>query len=352
LTKATASTSPNIAFIKYWGARDLDEAIPQNPSISMTLSRCRTRTTVEFRPGARDPDVVSLPVKRCEGDRSVAAERVLPLEEIALVGAPEAFSAKACRHLDRLRSWAGLRGQFLVATENNFPSDAGIASSASGFAALAVAAVRALGRSPDGPELSSLARLSGSGSAARSVYGGFVIWPANGEDARFPAVPLFPAEHWDLRDLIVIVESGPKPVSSRDGHARASTSPHFIERQCLLPKRLETVHRAIATASLDELGPVLEEEAIELHLIAMSSKPPIFYWKPATLDVLDRVRSLREVGAAVGWSTMDAGANVHVLCEAHHEATLLRELEAVPGVVRVIPDRVGEGPRLESEHLF
>ena len=138
------------------------------------------------------------------------------------------------------------------------------------------------------------------------------------------------AEHWDLRNVIAVVEIGPKTVSSLEGHRRATTSPYYAKRLELLPDRLDKVRRAIRERDLDALGPVLEEEAIDLHLITMSSHPPIFYWSPGTLAVLRAVRELRQEGLAA-WATMDAGANVHVICDADSEDDVAERLENLPG---------------------
>ena len=332
--RATAVAPANIAFVKYWGAVDLERAIPRNPSISMTLSRCVSRTTVEVLPGARDDEVL------------LAAEAAPPAP------APEAFAARVRGHLEAIRRWAGLApgdARFRVTTANSFPAAAGMASSASGFAALAVAAAAALGRRPDGGETSALARASGSGSAARSVLGGYVEWPAPGgapDDPR--AVQLAPAGHWDLRDVVAVVESGPKQISSLDGHRLAPTSPHFARRQELLPGRLDRVRRAIRARDVELLGETIEEEAIELHLVAMSSRPPVFYWAPGTLEVLAAVRELRREGVAA-WSTMDAGANVHVIVPAADEPAVADRLAGLATVRRIVRDGVGTGPYLEVD---
>jgi diphosphomevalonate decarboxylase len=199
-------------------------------------------------------------------------------------------------------------------------------------------------------ELSLLARRSGSGSAARSVFGGYVEWPSVADPAA-PARQVAPPEHWELCDLIAVVSSRPKRVSSRDGHARAASSPHFARRLAELPGRLETMRRALLERDLEALGAALEAEAIELHLVAMSSTPPIFYWLPGTLEVLARVRSLREAGVAV-WATMDAGPNVHLICERANEGAVAEAVSGLPAVERLIRDRVGCGPRRSDEHLF
>ncbi len=328
---ATATAPSNIAFVKYWGARDLERAVPFHPSISMTLERCWTRTTVAFEAGAAEPDEVWA-ADESGGRHPAGAE----------------FRERVCRQLDRLREAAGARGRFLVATRNSFPAGAGLASSASGFAALTLAGAKAVGLELSAEGLSSLARSSGSGSAARSVLGGYVEWPAG---PNLSARQLAPASHWDLRDVIAVVEEESKAVSSLEGHRRAPTSPHFETRLRLLPERLRLVREAIAGRSLELLGPALEEEAIELHLVAMSSRPPAFYWKPGTLRVLEAVRAMREDGCEA-WATLDAGANVHVVCAPRWEAWVHRELSRLPEVRRVIVDGVGQGPRYESEHLL
>lgn len=331
--RATVTAPSNIAFIKYWGARDLAKALPMNGSISMTLTECVSRSTVSFAEGSDEPDRIEIAG-----------------EDGSLSAPPVSFRERAVAHLDRVRRWAHRSGSFRVATRNSFPTGAGIASSASGFAALTLASTRALGLKLSTPELSDLARMSGSGSAARSVLGGYVEWSPQGEAAGH-AVALAPASHWDLRDVIAIVDHGEKDVSSLDGHRVASSSPHYEARLRMLPERMAIVRRSIAERDFTALGPVLEEEAIELHLIAMSSKPPIFYWKPGTVQVLERLRQLRRDGLSA-WATMDAGANVHVICAPSSESAVIAALEGLSGVSGVLLDGAGDGPREELEHLF
>jgi diphosphomevalonate decarboxylase len=337
MSKTSVSVPANIAFIKYWGARDLDRGLPMNSSISMTLEHCVTQCTVELLGHAGE-------------------DEVWLAEPDGGFGAPDPEFAQRLRdHLDRIRKWAGRRESLRVATRNTFPTAGGLASSASGFAALTLAAAGALGKQASRRELSLLARRSGSGSACRSVLGGFVEWAApqgNGEsDEDSHARQIADADHWDLRDVIAVVEIGPKAVSSLEGHRRALTSPYYDKRQELLPARLESVRRAIRERDLAALGPVIEEEAVDLHLIAMSSHPPVFYWSPGTIAVLRAVRELRQEGLAA-WATMDAGANVHVVCDADSEDDVAERLEDLPAVGFVIRDAVGRGPDEEIEHLF
>jgi len=330
--RVTVSAPANIAFVKYWGARDLERALPHHPSISMTLEVCRSVTTVEPR-----EDLARDEVRLAGADGRLEAPG-------------EAFADRVRRHLEAIRARTGRKERFHVVTRNTFPAAAGLASSASGFAALAAAVDRALGLGADAGELSVLARLSGSGSAARSVLGGYVEWPAEpGDDA--PAARISPAAHWDLRCVIALLETGQKEISSLEGHRRAATSPHFARRLELVPERLDAVRRAVRDRDLSSLGRVLEREAIELHAIAMTSEPPIFYWRPATLEVLAAVRELRR-GGARAWSTMDAGANVHVICPPEDEPMVAAALAVAPGVGGLIRDRVGDGPREEEADLL
>lgn len=330
--KATMVAPANIALIKYWGTRDLNLTLPFNPSLSMTLRECATRTTVEL---AEKADVDEILVRTPGGN---------------LQGASEAFAEGVVRHLDKLRAWAGVSHRFRVATENSFPMGAGLASSASGFAALALTVIECLDREVSLQTASGLARQSGSGSAARSVMGGYVEWPAAGRGDG-SAEQVFTAGHWDLRDVVVVLDTTEKRVSSRQGHKLAETSPYFEHRLAQVPQRLAEVRQAIAARDFARLAPVVEEEAIDLHLIAMSSRPPIFYWLPGSLAVLQMARDLRENGVEV-CSTMDAGANVHLICTGAAEDRVIEALGELPEVHKVIRDGVGDGPRVDDRHLF
>ena len=331
--KATAAAAANIAFIKYWGIRDEELILPVNPSISMTLSACRSRCTVELLgAGARD-------------------EVLLRDEDGGLAPAPERFAAGVLAQVRRLSERIGESAPVRVAAHNNFPTGAGLASSAAGFSALTVAVLGAFGHEPGATELSVMARLSGSGSAARSVFGGYVEWPAGPHEGAGHAVQLAPPEYWDLCNVIAIVDPSPKSVSSREGHRVAPTSPYWERRQEQLPERLEIVRRAIAMRDLTLLGPVIEKDAVELHRVAMSSRPPIFYWQAGTLAVLEAARRLREKGVEA-YCTIDAGPNVHVICRPRDEDRVAAALEQLDHVRWVIRDRVGGAPTLESEHLF
>lgn len=334
LGRATYVAPANIAFIKYWGIRDEARVIPTNASISMTLSDCTSKCTVEF-------------------DRDIEADEIW----FRPVGgrfepAAESFGGPVRRHLEALRVRAGRSGGFRVWTENRFPTGAGIASSASGFSALALAASAAMGAPPqDATEASLLARMSGSGSAARSVLGGYVEWPAGEEGAsELGATQLAAADHWNLSDVVAVVDATPKTVSSRAGHRRAPSSPRFEPRLEELEARLDVVRAAIARRDIEALGETVEVEAIDLHHVAMSSRPPIYYWKPGTFSVLWSIRSLRSEGVPV-YATIDAGPNVHAICPAAYEERVAAAFESMPEVESVLRDRVGSGPFATTDHF-
>ncbi len=327
--KATGISCSNIAFIKYWGNRDHAKRVPLNDSLSMNLDHAVTTTTVAFNP-------------KLQNDR------------IALGGAElDAASPAATRviaHLDRIRARAKIETKARVESQNNFPSGTGIASSASAFAALTLAAMRAAGLELSERELTVLAR-QGSGSAARSIPSGFVECLTSWDSDRSYAASIAPPEHWDLRDVIAIVSTQAKAVGSTEGHSAAHSSPFLAERLNALPARFHRVRRAILAKDLALLGPAIEEEAIELHTIAMTSRPPIFYWTPGMVRVIQQMQSWRKDGLAV-YFTLDAGPNVHLICEATDAGQVAKLARGVEEVQDVIVNAPGAGARLIDEHLF
>lgn len=318
---ATAQASPNIAFIKYWGNRDSVLRLPVNGSISMNLDGLFTRTTVSFQPSlALDELVIN--------GREVTGKG---LERVSGI-------------LDIVRQAAGMSLRAEVVSENNFPTGAGIASSASAFAALALAATQAAGLSWSESAVSRLARL-GSGSASRSIPSGFVEWKMGTSDEDSFAVSIAPPEHWDLADCVAIISAGHKSTGSTEGHALAPTSPLQAARVADAPRRLELCRRAILERDFAAFANIIELDSDMMHAVMMTSQPALFYWKPATLAVMETVRTWRQDGLQVAY-TIDAGPNVHVLCpqsEMDAVQTLLRE---IPGVSNVLSATVGGPARL------
>ncbi|MBI5652383.1 MAG: diphosphomevalonate decarboxylase [Chloroflexi bacterium] len=325
--KATAEAKSNIAFIKYWGNRNNALRIPLNDNLSMNLDHAFTTTTVAF-------------------DAQINADQIV-------IGENEAQGAARDRviaHLDRVRAIAKIETRARVQSQNNFPMGAGIASSASAFAALSLAATRAAGLELSERDLSMLARL-GSGSACRSIPGGFVEWIAgHGGNASY-AYSLAAPAHWDLRDVIAIVSAEEKKVGSSDGHSIAHTSPFLLTRQNNLPARFHRVRHAIRARDLALLGPAIEEDAVELHLIAMTSRPPIFYWSPGMVRVIDAARAWRADGLAV-YFTLDAGPNVHLICESKDADQVASRAREIADVQQVIVNAPGDAARLIEAHLF
>jgi len=327
MNRATALACANIAFIKYWGNRDAALRLPLNNSISMNLDHATTTTTVAFDATLNDDEII-----------------------IGGQAANDAPRARVVAHLDRVRALAHIETRARVHSQNNFPMGAGIASSASAFAALSLAATRAAGLELSERELSILAR-QGSGSACRSIPGGFVEWLAGTESANSYAVPLAPPTFWDLRDVIVVVSTTEKRVGSTDGHAAAPTSPFLATRLAALPARLAHVRRALFARDLAALGVALEQDALELHFVAMTSIPPIYYWSPGMVRVIDTARTWRAEGLGV-YFTLDAGPNVHLICEAKDADQIAARARAIPDTHQVIINAPGGAARLVPEHLF
>lgn len=325
--RATARAGTNIALVKYWGARDPELNLPLNDSLSMTLSDAVTVTTVAWDPDLRTDEVY------------LDGERIL-----------DPRATRVSRHLDLIR--ADYYRMFArVASVNCFPAGTGLASSASGFAALTVAAIAAFDEGlPEERELSAWAR-RGSGSAARSIAGGFVHWHAGTGDEDSFAEQIFDPDWWDLRDLCVLVSASPKEVSSLQGHRLAAVHPFMPARQRELPGRLIAVQAALARRDLTTLGELVEQEALEAQALMLSSTPSCLYMLPGTVAVMHAVRRWREDGLPV-YLTLDAGPNPHLLCEGRYQEQVIDAVEKLLPRAKVIANRPGPGTMLVQEHLL
>jgi diphosphomevalonate decarboxylase len=323
IISATAVACPNIAFIKYWGDIDPSLHIPSNGSISMNLAELSTRTTVSFHPS-------------------------LSHDQFRLNGAPATGEAleRVNKLLNRVRQLSNISTFASVESHNNFPMAAGIASSASGFAALSLAASRAAGLSLDEKDLSRLAR-SGSGSACRSIPGGFVEWQAGHEDADSYAYSIAPPSHWNLVDCITLLSQTEKPVLSSVGHSLAYTSLLQPARVADAPQRLSMCKAAILEHDFDQLAEVVELDSNLMHAVMITSTPPLLYWQPATVAVMHAVQSWKKEGLPVCY-TIDAGPNIHVLCLGEQEERIVERLYQLPGVIKVLTAHPGGPARLEE----
>lgn len=309
--EASARACANIALAKYWGKADVQRNVPAVPSVSLTLDQLLTETRVRF-------------------DRSLGAD-VVRLDGRR---ATEAEADRVIAMLNRVRREARLRVKARVSSHNHFPTAAGLASSASGFAALAAAASAAAGIGFNARRLSALARAS-SASAARSIYGGFVELPAGSRgDVELAARQVAPPEHWNLRLVVALTEPGQKKVGSTEGMERSrKTSPYYQAWLEQAPKWSRKIKRAIKERELDTLGAAMEQSTLAFHCCAITSDPPIIYWAPATLAALATVRGLRGRGVSV-WATMDAGPHVKALCAASDASRVRQALDRTEGVTR------------------
>ena len=321
--RASARARANFALVKYWGKADAALNVPAVGSISITLDALWSDTQVEFDPR-------------------------LSADELVLDGARRAEQlGKVSSCLDVLRERAGVRTRARVASSNNFPTGAGLASSASGFAALAAAAAAALDLKLSPRELSVVAR-RGSGSAARSIFGGFVEMhagrAADGSDSF--AEPLLEADEWPLEVVIAITAKGEKEIGSRAGMTRsAETSPYYsawVQRQ---PADLTAARSAIRARDFQALAEIAEHNCLKMHAAAMAARPPLLYWNGATVLCLDAIVKLRAAGVPV-FFTVDAGPQVKAICLPAARPRVAATLREVPGVLELVPSRLGPGAEL------
>ena len=328
--EATATAHANIALIKYWGKADEELIIPRASSLSLTLDDLLTTTTVRFlsdEPTATD---------RASLDGKTVTGR--PLERITAL-------------LDLVRERAGIIAAAEVISSNRVPTAAGLASSASGFAALAGAAAAAAGLDLSDRELSRLAR-RGSGSASRSIFGGLAMWHAGDSDESSFAEPVEGSDQdgdfaSEVSLIVLVLNAGPKAVSSREAMRRTvETSPLYkpwlVEHSAQLRDALD----AIAARDLVRLGEAAEANALGMHAAMRASTPSIDYLSEASHAALRAVRDARAAGFPA-WATMDAGPNVKVLTSAERaeelQTWLEKSLEDLVPELRTIVTHAGPG---------
>ena len=327
----TVFAGTNIALVKYWGKRDKALNLPATGSLSLTLANLGSETTVCFDAGHADES----------GKDSVFLDGS---------PAPESFANRVHGFLDLIRDRADLRLPALVRTANSVPTAAGLASSAAGFAALALAASKAAGLSLTDDELSELAR-RGSGSAARSIVGGFALMSAgsraDGKDAI--ARPILDPGAWDVRLVVAMTATGQKAIgSSQAMELTARTSPYYPAWVASVDRDLEDARAAILDRDLDRLGLVAERSAMRMHASAMAADPHVLYWNPGTLAAMGAVKALR-AGKLSAYFTIDAGPHVKVLCAGKDAELVERTLAGTPGVLRTLSLSPGPGARILGE---
>ncbi|MBR7797850.1 MAG: diphosphomevalonate decarboxylase [Bacillota bacterium] len=319
--KATAKAHTNIALIKYWGKRNESIILPTNNSLSLTLDGFYTTTTVAF-------------------DDSLSEDR-FKLDNQLIAG--DQYN-RVTAFLELIRKMAGKHIYADVESVNDVPTAAGFASSASGFAALAAAGTKAIGLNLTNQELSQLTR-QGSGSACRSIYGGFAEWEMgtkeDGSDSY--AVPIAPADHWDIRVAAVVLSSTKKKVSSRTGMKRTvETSPFFQGWIDSIPNDLTQIKHGIQDRDFQKVGEIAEANCLKMHATTLGANPPFTYWHDTTLAVMQTIQEMRAQGIPA-YFTIDAGPNVKVLYLPEHEKNVEQTLINLPGVSDIRLSKPGQG---------
>lgn len=326
MKKITAIAPSNIAFIKYWGKEDSILRLPTNASISMNLSNLTTTTTVEFDSTLKEDDITIDGLKNTdEGNR-------------------------VTKHLDRIRIIADIQTKARVVSINSFPSSSGLSSSASGFAALTIAGVEALGLSLSEKELTILARL-GSGSASRSIPDGFVEWRYGITSDESYAVSLYPATHWDLVDIVVIVSDKKKEFPTSIAMDGAGTSPKFLPRIAGMEEKIKRFKKALAKKDFETFGTIIEEEALEMHDVIETQNPPYHYISDETKSVMTAVKQWRKEGVSV-YFTINTGHDIHLICEKKDEERVFEKVQTSPHILRSIVNYPAPGAHLSNVPLF
>lgn len=327
--KATAIAPANIAFIKYWGKVDPKTRIPNNSSISMNLSQMFTTTTVEF-------------------NSKFKSDSILFVNEVTV---KEKEITRIIEALEKIRSKTGIKYFAKVATKNSFPKATGIASSASGFASLALASFGALGKNYQEKELSVFCRTL-SGTACRSIPDGFVEWTKGNKSENSFAYQLHPQNYWNICDVIVVVSKTMKKVGSTEGHAISDTSPFYKQRLQNMDKKLTGIKKAMKNKDFSTFGQILEREALNMHAICITSTPSLLYWEPATLTLMKNIINWREAKDIESYFTIDAGPSVHIICLEKDASEIANRVRKLTGVLNVIVNKPGKGAYLTDIHLF
>lgn len=315
--RATAIAQPNIALIKYWGKRDVARNLPAVGSISITLSDLYTKMTVQT--GTEIPRDSLL----VNGERN---DQLLP----RLSGCIDTIMGKQRDFVD-------------IESSCNFPIAAGLASSASSFSAATVAAA-CVANVPFDTEV--LARLAGraSGSAARSLYGGFVELANNDDNVVLST--LRDSESWPLVVVVAITEAGPKATgSSAAMEASRKTSPFYSTWVKQQSQDLDAARDAIRKRDFAQLAATAEHNCLKMHSVMWASRPPMVYWNSSTLQCMQTIRKLQRDGRGV-FFTIDAGPQVKAVCLPDDADTVRLALTATPGVVKVMTSGLGLGARL------
>lgn len=333
--KASSTANANIALVKYWGKRNKEFMLPQTGSVSMTTEGLQAHTTVEFDPKYNEDILIVNGKEYKKGE--------------------EEYDDYVGLFLKVVREMTGKDLKAKIVSNNNFPTAAGLASSAAGFAALAGAVNKALEIGLDDKKLSMLAR-RGSGSATRSVHAGFVEWKRgekeDGSDCY--AEQLFPPEHWpEFRMVIAVTSKKDKKVKSRAGMKQSvATSPFYNAwREEVVPKHTEIIKKALADKNFKALGETAELNALAMHAVAIATKPPVIYWNAGTMDIIHAVMDWRDEGLEC-YFTIDGGPQVKVMCLEKDAEEIVKRIKQFDNIEDVIITKPGSGIKITDNHLF
>lgn len=332
--KASAIANANIALVKYWGKRNKELMLPNNGSISMTTEGLCAHTTVEF------------------DEKYTQDQLVLNGNEIK--PGTEDYDDYVGKFLSVVRQISGTNLKVKIVSNNNFPTASGLASSAAGFAALAAAVSKALNLPMDAKNLSILAR-RGSGSATRSVLGGFVEWKRgekeDGSDSY--AEQIVDENFWpEFRMIICVTSKKEKKVKSRAGMAQTvKTSPMYKAWLETVDNDLETVRKAILEKDFTTVGKTAEENCLKMHATMITTKPPIIYWNAGTMEIIHAVMDWRDEGLE-SYFTIDAGPQVKIMCLEKDVNEIVKRVKQFSHIEDVIITKPGSGVKIVDDHLF
>ncbi|MCR1879441.1 diphosphomevalonate decarboxylase [Limosilactobacillus reuteri] len=322
---ATAKAHTNIALVKYWGKKDQELIIPQTDSLSLTLNEFYTTTTVNFDNNLTS-DLVAI-------DQQTLSKQA---------------AKKVIHVLDIVRQLSGIKSFARVESINHVPTAAGLASSASAFAALAGAASTAAGLNLSSRDLSRLAR-RGSGSATRSIYGGLVEWQKGTDNDSSFAQPVLENVDFPIEMLAVLVDTKKKKVSSRSGmQSSVETSPYYDAWRQVVANDMVAIKKAIKAKDIDQIGHIAEENALRMHALTFSADPGFTYFNGETLTIIKAVEDLRNQGVNC-YYTMDAGPNVKVIYDRGNRSKIVEKLSNIVGPEQLMVSQPGPGIKIWNE---
>lgn len=330
----SAVSHPNKALVIYWGNENDMLRTPTRSSLSVTLQ------------GINHPldYIVSL---RTIG----ASER----DKIIIDGIEDKGEIRRhfIYHLNAMRRYTGFKEKLEVTTRTSFPVGSGLAGSAASASALAEAFAGLIGKTED-TRLKSIMARRGSGSASRSVFGGFVMWQKGNSDDSSYATQLFNENHWDLRNVIGMVSSTPKKIRSIEGmklSKRTCPAEIYSEFVSVANHHIEGISTAVLERDIGKLGALYEKENYLFRQVCLKTTPPLDYWTKVTDNILNKVANLRNDGVPA-YAGTDAGPNVHVFTQPNYVERVIRTIQEAEGILDIIHCRVGKGSHLIEEHLI